>query len=77
MFEKIRDIIADQLKIDPAEIREDVRFKDDLEIDSLDLYEVVMALEEEYDLEFPQDDLENFETIKDIMDYLASKGIDQ
>ena len=77
MFEKIRDIIADQLKIDPAEIRDDVRFKDDLEIDSLDLYEVVMALEEEYDLEFPQDDLENFETIKDIMDYLASKGIDQ
>ncbi len=77
MFEKIRSIIADQLKINPSEIREDVRFKDDLEIDSLDLYEVVMALEEEYDLEFPQDDLENFETIKDIMDYLASKGIDQ
>ena len=77
MFEKIRSIIADQLKINPSEIREDVRFKDDLEIDSLDLYEVVMALEEEYDLEFPQDDLENFETIKDIMDYLASKVIDQ
>ncbi len=76
MFEKIRDIIADQLSLDPSEINEDSSFKDDLEADSLDLYELVMAIEQEYDLEFPQDDLEGIQTVKDIMDYLAAKGID-
>lgn len=76
MFEKLVSIISEQLSIDAAEIHEDSSFKDDLEADSLDLYELVMALEEVYDVEFPSDDLEKLVTVKDIMDYLSAKGID-
>ncbi len=76
MFEKIRDIIAEQLSLDPSEITEESSFKDDLEADSLDLYELVMAIEQEYDLEFPQEDLDSVQTVKDIIDYLAAKGIE-
>ncbi|MDE5965527.1 MAG: acyl carrier protein [Lachnospiraceae bacterium] len=76
MFEKLVSIISEQLSIDAAEIHEDSSFKDDLEADSLDLYELVMALEEAYDVEFPSDDLEKLLTVRDIMDYLSAKGID-
>lgn len=76
MFEKIRDIISEQLNIDPSEIREDSSFKDDLEADSLDLVELIMAIEEECGIEVGTDELENVATVKDIMDYLATKGVE-
>ncbi len=76
MLEKLIKIISEQLSVDESEIHEDSSFKDDLEADSLDLFEMVMAIEEEYDVEIPSDDLEKIETVKDIMDYLATKGID-
>lgn len=50
MFEKIRDIIAEQLSIDPSEITEESSFIDDLGADSLDIVELIMALEEEFDM---------------------------
>lgn len=76
MFEKLVSIISEQLSIDASEIHEESSFKDDLEADSLDLFELVMALEEEYDVEIPSEDLEKIITVKDIMDYLATKGVE-
>lgn len=76
MFEKLVSIISEQLSIDASEIHEESSFKDDLEADSLDLFELVMALEEEYDIEIPSEDLEKIATVKDIMDYLATKGVE-
>ena len=57
MLEKLKEIIADQLSVDESEIELSTSFKDDLGADSLDLYELVMALEEEYGCEIPADDV--------------------
>ncbi len=76
MLEKIQEIIAEQLNMDPSEIRPESTFKDDLGADSLDLFELVMALEDEYSVEIPSEDLENITTVQAIMDYLTAKGIE-
>ena len=62
MLEKLKEIIADQLNVDAASITAESRFKEDLEADSLDLFELVMSLEEEYDVEIPSEDLEKILT---------------
>lgn len=77
MFEKIKSIISEQLGVDEAEIKLDSSFKDDLGADSLDLFELVMALEEEYKTEIPSEDLENINTVSEIIDYLKGKGIEE
>ena len=51
-------------------------FKDDLDADSLDLFELVMAFEEAYNVEIPSEDLEKLETVGDVMDYIRDKEID-
>ena len=76
MFEKIQEIIAEQLNLDQSEIKPESTFKDDLGADSLDLFELVMALEDEYSVEIPSEDLENITTVQAIMDYLTAKGIE-
>lgn len=76
MLEKMREVIAEQLNVDPATIELSSNFKDDLDADSLDLFELVMALEEEYDIEIPADDLSNIATVNDIVEYLKSKGVE-
>ncbi|MBO4997479.1 MAG: acyl carrier protein [Lachnospira sp.] len=76
MLEKMREVIAEQLNVDPASIELSSNFKDDLDADSLDLFELVMALEEEYDIEIPADDLSNIATVNDIVEYLKSKGVE-
>ncbi len=76
MLEKIAEIIAEQLNVEVAEVKMESNFKEDLEADSLDLFELVMALEEEYDVEIPSDDLESIATVKDIVDYLTAKGVE-
>ena len=63
MLEKMQELIADQLSVDADSITEASSFKDDLGADSLDLYELIMALEEEYDVEIPTDDLESINTV--------------
>lgn len=75
MLEKIRDRLADQLGIDETEITLDAQFKEDLGADSLDLMEMVMSLEDEYGIEIPVEELEQIETIGDLVEYLASEGI--
>ena len=74
MLEKIKEMIAEQLNVDAAEITEATSFKDDLGADSLDLFELVMALEEEYGVEIPSEDLEKITTVGAVMDYLKSIG---
>lgn len=76
MLEKIKEMIAEQLNVDAAEITEATSFKDDLGADSLDLFELVMALEDEYSVEIPSDDLQNLLTVGDVMNYLKEKGVE-
>ena len=76
MFEKIKEIVADQLGIDAEDIKLESNFKEDLEADSLDLFELVMSLEEEYGVEIPSEDLEKIETVYDIIEYLKAKGVE-
>lgn len=76
MLEKIKEIVADQLGIDEDDIKLESNFKEDLEADSLDLFELVMALEEEYGVEIPSEDLEKIATVNDIIEYLKNKGVE-
>ena len=72
-FEKLQKIIAEVLNLSEEEIRPDSTFVDDLGADSLDLFEMVMALEEEFEVEIPTEDLENIKTIGDVESYLQSR----
>ena len=76
MLEKMKKIIAEQLSVDESEIALETSFKDDLGADSLDLFELVMALEEEYDVEIPSDDLTELNTVEDVINYLKNKGVE-
>lgn len=76
MLEKMREIIAEQLNCDGETIGLDTSFKDDLGADSLDLFELVIALEEEYGLEIPAEELSDVETVGDIIEYLKNKGVE-
>ena len=76
MLEKIADIIREQLNMDEMEITEDTSFKDDLGPDSLDLFELVMAFEEEYGIEIPSEDLEKLATVGDVMEYIKEQDIE-
>ena len=67
MLEKMKEIIAEQLSTDADSITEATSFKDDLGADSLDLFELVMALEDEYSVEIPAEDLQNLATVGDVM----------
>ena len=72
MLEKIKEMVADSLVVDAGTITEATSFKDDLGADSLDLFELVMALEEEYDVEIPTEDLEQIATVGDVISYIES-----
>ena len=72
MLEKIKEMVADSLGVDAGTITEETSFKDDLGADSLDLFELVMALEEEYDVEIPTEDLEQIATVGDVISYIES-----
>ena len=76
MSEKMKSIIAEQLNIDASEITLESSFKDDLNADSLDLFEMVMALEDTYGVEIPSEDLEKLLTVGDVVNYLKDKGVD-
>ena len=76
MLEKMKELIADQLNVDPSEVVESATFEGDLGADSLDLFELVMAFEEAYNVEIPSEDLEKLETVGDVMDYIRDKEID-
>ena len=75
-IKKLKEIIADQLSVDESEIELSTSFKDDLGADSLDLFELVMALEDEYNIEIPAEDLTDLTTVGAVMDYLKNKGVE-
>ena len=76
MLERVKEIIQEQLNLDGVEITEASSFKDDLGADSLDLFELVMAFEEEYGIEIPSEDLEKLTTVGDVINYIKSKGVE-
>ena len=77
MLEKMKEIIADQLSVDADTITEASKFKEDLGADSLDLFELVMALEDEYSVEIPAEDLEKLTSVGEVMDYLKERVLNK
>ncbi len=71
---KIKDIIVEQLGVDAERIKPEASFIDDLGADSLDIVELIMAMEEEFDIEIPDEDAERLKTVNDVVKYLEGKG---
>ena len=71
---KVIKIVADQLNVDESEINPDSSFVDDLGADSLDTVELVMAFEEEFGIDIPDDDAEKIQTVQNAIDYIAAKA---
>ena len=70
MLEQIKKMVADNLGVEESKITENASFKDDLGADSLDLFELTMALEDEYGIEIPAEDLEKSVTVGDVVEYV-------
>ena len=77
MLEKMKEIIAEQLNCDAESITPETSFKEDLGADSLDLFELVMALEDEYSVEIPSEELQDLTTVGAVIDYLKAKGVEE
>lgn len=71
-FDKVKAIVVEQLGVDEAEVTIDSTFIDDLGADSLDIVELIMAFEEEFNVEIPDDVAEKIKTVKDIVEYIDS-----
>ena len=76
MLEEMRKMIAEQLNCEESEITADTSFKDDLGADSIDLFDLVMALEDEYNLALPAEELTELATVGDVIEYLKGRGIE-
>ena len=76
MLEEMKEMIAEQLNCEESSITETTSFKDDLGADSLDLFELVMALEEKYEVEIPSEQLAELTTVGAVMEYLKNKGVE-
>lgn len=77
MLEKVKAMVAEQLNVEAADLTAETSFKDDLGADSLDLFELVTNLEDEYEIEIPSEELENLTTVGAVADYLKAKGIEE
>lgn len=73
MLEEIKELVAESLGAEVDDLTEDTNLKEDLDADSLDLFDMVSTLEDKYDVEIPAEDLENIQTIGDIVKYVESK----
>lgn len=73
MLDKIREIVVEQLGVDAEQVVPEANFVEDLGADSLDTVELIMALEEEFDVEIPDTDAEKIKTVQDVIDYIESK----
>ena len=76
MLEKLISIIEEQLSVEGMEITENTRFKEDMSADSLDLFEMAMAIEEAFEVEIPSEELENITTVGSVVEYLKAKGVE-
>jgi acyl carrier protein len=73
IFEDVKSIIVDQLEVDADQVKPEANFQDDLGADSLDTVELVMALEEKFDVEIPDEEAENILTVQAAVDYIESQ----
>ncbi len=73
IFEKLKEIIVNQLGVEEANIKEDATFVDDLSADSLDIVELVMNIEEEFEIEIPDEDAEKIVTVGDVVNYIKER----
>jgi acyl carrier protein len=71
---KVKEVIVEQLGVDPERVKPEASFIDDLGADSLDIVELVMAMEEEFGIEIPDEDAEKLKTVADVCNYLQAKG---
>ncbi|MBR6598873.1 MAG: acyl carrier protein [Oscillospiraceae bacterium] len=74
VFEKLKDMIADQLDVDAETIKMESSITEDLHADSLDVVDLIMAIEGEFDLEIPDNDVENIKTVGDIVNYIEANA---
>ena len=74
--DRVKEIIVEQLGVNPEQVTTDASFIDDLGADSLDLFELIMGLEEEYSIEIPAEELTDISTVGDVMVYLKDKGVE-
>ncbi|HEY9644984.1 MAG TPA: acyl carrier protein [Chroococcidiopsis sp.] len=74
IFEKVQKIVSEQLGVDTSEVKPEASFANDLGADSLDTVELVMALEEEFDIEIPDEAAENIATVQAAVDYILEKS---
>ena len=77
MLEKMQEFISEKLGCDINDITPDADLKEDLGADSLDLFELVMNLEDEYGIDIPQEELQEIKTIGDVIEYLKTRGIEE
>ena len=73
VFDKVKSIIVEQLDADEAEVTMDATIQDDLGVDSLDVVDLVMSIEESFDIEIPDEEVEGIKTVGDIVKYIESK----
>lgn len=72
VFEKVREIIVDQLNVDENDVTMDTHLMKDLEADSLDAVEIIMAIEDEYGIEIPDEDAEKFQSVNDLVKFVEA-----
>ena len=73
VLDKIREIIVDQLAVDPSMVTMETNLMKDLEADSLDAVEIIMAIEEEYDIDIPDEEAEKFQIVRDLVEYVEEQ----
>ena len=71
IFEKVRDIICEQFDLEPDQVTENTLLKEDLDADSLDLVDLVMSFEDEFQIEVPEEEVRNIKTVGDIVKYIG------
>ncbi|BAC13481.1 acyl carrier protein [Oceanobacillus iheyensis] len=74
VFDRVKEIIIDRLDVEESKVTMEASFKDDLDADSLDVVELVMELEDEFDMEIADEDAEKINTVGDAVDYINSKA---
>jgi len=70
LFDEVKEVIVEQLNVSPDEVKPESRFVEDLGADSLDVVEMIMALEEKFGIEIPDSEAENIKTVQDVVDYI-------